>query len=118
MLQSEKASELYLNYAREAVMNRGLNIARTEVILLLAKTLANDTSMSFDYTRFEEDWKKGAGCDAFIEDLKKTRSQGIERFPTLTMSAHGKKSTAVVGYKSYSVMLDTFEKLLAVMQPT
>jgi putative protein-disulfide isomerase len=116
LLQSERAGELYLNYAREAVMTRGLNISKSEVILLLAKTLAHDASEIFDYARFESDWKKGAGCESFVEDLKQTRLQGVERFPTLVMSSPGQESVYVVGYRPYSVMLETFEKLASVMQ--
>jgi predicted DsbA family dithiol-disulfide isomerase len=116
MLQSESAGELYLNYAREAVMTRGLNISKSEVLLLLAKTLASDAGDIFDYARFESDWKKGAGCESFVEDLKQTRLEGIQRFPTLVMSSPGKESVSVVGYRPYSVMIETFEKLASVMQ--
>jgi putative protein-disulfide isomerase len=116
MLQSERAGELYLNYAREAVMNKGLNISKSDVILLLAKTLADDAAGIFDYARFESDWKKGAGCKSFVEDLKQTRLEGIQRFPTLVLSSSDKESVSVIGYRPYSVMRETFEKLTTVLQ--
>jgi putative protein-disulfide isomerase len=116
MLQSQKAGELFLNYAREALMNKGLNISKSEVILLLAKAIANDAGEIFDYARFENDWKKGAGCESFVEDLKETRLQGIERFPTLVLSSQGKESVSVIGYRPYSVMLETFEKLTSIIE--
>jgi predicted DsbA family dithiol-disulfide isomerase len=115
MLQSEEAGELYLNYAREAVMTRGLNIARTEVILLLAKTIANDAPEIFDYAQFEKNWNKGSGCESFVEDLKETRLHSIQRFPTLILSSQGKQSISVTGYRPYSVMLETFVKLAPAM---
>lgn len=111
MLQSDHAAELYLNYTREAVMNKGLNIAKPEVLLLLAKTLAAN-EISFDYHRFEDDWVKGAGCYAFVEDLKQTRQLGINRFPTLTINTSSENLT-VVGYKPYSTIHDMITKLLS-----
>jgi predicted DsbA family dithiol-disulfide isomerase len=115
MLQSDYAAELYLNYVREAVMNKGLNIAKPEVLLLLAKTLAANEG-NFDYNRFEDDWGKGEGCYSFVEDLKQTRLLGINRFPTLTISTSASQTLIIVGYKSYSSIHDIITKLLSEKQ--
>ena len=84
-LQSEEASEKYLRLAREAVMVRGENIAKTEVLQSIASQLAKKHPHLFDLNKFLADLKSDDGIEAFRKDIQQVQLSGISRYPTLLL---------------------------------
>ncbi|HEY8400632.1 MAG TPA: DsbA family protein [Cytophagaceae bacterium] len=116
-LQSPVAAEQLLRKLREAIMLKGLNISREDVLLQSAEELSVQTQ-SFDFTKFKEDYYQGAGLEAFKNDLQYIRYQKISRFPTLTFERDGKEGIIIVGYRPYKVLLDAFRAIASDIEPT
>jgi len=106
-LQSPAFGEQYLHLARQAVMQQGRNIARTEALTDLAATLAT-TNPDFDTQLFSEDLLT-RGLEAFKKDWQQTKYLGITRFPTLVFKVPGHSPIMLTGYQPY-------ENLLNIMQ--
>lgn len=111
-LQSALAERSYLMRAREAVMTRGLNIGKTEVLMKIAEEIAVEIPKSFSAEQFKEDWRNKAGCIPFEKDLNDVLFQKINRFPTLVISAPSSLAKkTMVGYQTYDTLkkeLDSF----------
>lgn len=104
-LQSAAIEGQYLYKVREAVMVRKMNIARDEVLLILAHELAA-TNTNFDVVKFENDLKQGQGKSAFRSDLQKAAFHKIGRYPTLTMTPTNGEAIIMVGYRPHSALLE------------
>ena len=117
-LQSPEAEEWYLRRLREAIMLRGKNIAKKEVLLEVAETLAAEKPHLFDSSRFKTDLQSGAGNDAFRQDLQDARYQRIGRYPTLTIQKPGQKGVIITGYRPYDVLLEAVKQVSPELQPT
>jgi predicted DsbA family dithiol-disulfide isomerase len=104
-LQSRFAEEKYLFKVRQAVMTRGMNIARASVLIALAEEL-KDEDPAFDIDKFRTDLRSGAGVAAFRKDLEQTALHKIGRFPTLTCTEK-KSGTGImmVGYRAFEPLI-------------
>jgi len=103
-LQSPEAEKLFLNTVRKAVMVHGFNIARYEVLLQVAKGVA-DIYKSFSVVQFENDYRNGRGEDAFRKDLQEVKYRSIHRFPTLIIKKNTAGSLLVAGFRPTAVLL-------------
>jgi putative protein-disulfide isomerase len=110
-LQSKAAEELYLQHIRQAVMTRVQNIARTEVLLDLAKQVDQQFPEVLDLSRFETDLNSEASREAFRKDLEKVRYHQIGRFPTITLTRPGRQGILITGYRPYEVLTQALKKL-------
>jgi predicted DsbA family dithiol-disulfide isomerase len=110
-LQSHVAGELLLQRLREAVMTKGLNIAREDIIFSIARDLSQEDGQIFNYARFEECWRDGSGTHAFRNDLQKTRFLRIGRYPTLTFTNHNARGIMVTGYRPYDVLKEALGQM-------
>jgi predicted DsbA family dithiol-disulfide isomerase len=115
-LQSEKAGEMLLNTLREAVMTKGLNIAKESVLFSIADDAARVHGSLLDINKFKESWKSGAGVEAFRSDLQKTRFLKIGRYPTLTFMKQGAKGIMITGYRPYEILLDALSQILDISE--
>ncbi|MGE3474146.1 MAG: DsbA family protein [Vicinamibacterales bacterium] len=107
-LQGGEAGERYLALAREAVMRRRMNVARSAVLVSLAEELAGLMPRRFDADRFVEDLTGIEAREALRADLQRTRLAGIGRFPT--MVAHGRHGSRVaVGYRPFDALVRFIE---------
>jgi putative protein-disulfide isomerase len=104
-LQSAKAGKLYLHYVRKAVMVHGLNIAKQDELLEVAKKTAV-LFPGFSLRRFEEDMKSGEGIEAFRKDLQEVKYRNINRFPTLLIQRDGAPGLLVTGYRPAEVLIN------------
>jgi predicted DsbA family dithiol-disulfide isomerase len=109
-VQSEASQELLLNALREAVMTRGLNIAKESIIFKVAAELA-EKEADFDFDRFTSSWADGSGVDAFRNDLQKTRFLKIGRYPTLTFTNNNTTGIMITGYRPYEVLVDALSQI-------
>jgi predicted DsbA family dithiol-disulfide isomerase len=116
-LQSETAAELLLMKLREAVMTKGLNIAKTSVILSVAKELSVENRDRLDYKIFEESWNNDAAVDSFRNDLQQTRFLKIGRYPTLTFTRDNAKGIMITGYRPYDVLVDALSQVTNIHPP-
>lgn len=114
-LQSEKSGELLLNALREAVMTKGLNIAKESIIFDVARKLSENETL-FDLDQFTASWKNGSGIEAFRNDLQKTRFLKIGRYPTLTFTKNNTTGIMITGYRPYDVLLDALSQITDVSQ--
>jgi predicted DsbA family dithiol-disulfide isomerase len=110
-MQSETAGELLLMRLREAVMTKGLNIAKSSVILSVAQEVAREYEGLFDLNFFEECWKKDAGVESFRADLQQARFLKIGRYPTLTFTKDKAKGIMITGYRPYDILVDALRQI-------
>lgn len=103
-LQSAEAGRLYLYHVREAVMLQGLNIARQEILLQVARDIAG-VNKQFSLEQFEEDMKNDRGLEAFRQDLQEVKYRGINRFPTLLIKREAAYGLLVTGFRPAEVLL-------------
>lgn len=118
-LQGVRTGESYLRRVREAVMLRGLNVARAEVLLQLAEELAADPSEvdPLDPSRFHDDILGSCVAGALQDDLQEVAYRRIERFPTLTLSADRASRIVLAGYRPYAVIRRAMSRLFPDVQP-
>jgi putative protein-disulfide isomerase len=108
-LQSKEAADQYLFIMRKALMERGINISKTENLFMLAHEIQRP---EFDFDTFESDWNTGKGRAPFRLDLQKTKFYSIGRFPTLTFqNTHG-DGIMITGYRPYEALHEAFLYLL------
>ena len=103
-LQSAEAGKLYLHYVRKAVMVHGLNIAKQDELLEVAKKTAV-LLPGFSLSQFEEDMKTDQGMEAFRKDLQEVKYRNINRFPTLLIQQQGLPGVLVTGYRPAEVLI-------------
>lgn len=116
-LQSQLAGERLLRRLREAVMTKRRNVARPEVIQIVADELAGDEPERFDADRFRRDLDGRAAVDALREDIKELRYLGIGRFPALTLRRAGGPGIIVVGYRPYHALLAALARVAPELEP-
>ncbi len=103
--QSPGAADLLLSRLRLAVMAERQNIAREDVVLMLAEEVEAAHPADFDAARFAADFRGEEAKNAFREDLMETRFREIGRFPTLTFRARGEsRSIVLMGYRPFEVL--------------
>lgn len=106
MLQSSAAGEAYLQKAREAVMTKGINIAREAELLKIAEMIAAESPGLMDAQWFAADMKSGAAMEGFRKDLNDVRQRRIERYPALIIRRAGAAPLIVTGYRTCAFLLD------------
>lgn len=114
-LQSEHAGEKYLLLLRRALMEEGLNIAKSSVLLSIA---ARMDDAEFSYKKFEDDWKAGNGKAPFREDWQKAKILGVGRFPTIVFKGSDGKRVTMVGYRDYEILTDAFRMAMGELKMT
>ena len=81
-------------------MVKGLNIAKTDVLLEVA-TAFSHAHPSFDISSFRKDLLGDNGKNAFRKDLQECRYLGITRLPTIVFKGGSRRSVMLSGYQSY-----------------
>ncbi|HEY0653506.1 MAG TPA: DsbA family protein [Chryseosolibacter sp.] len=107
-LQSDELADQYLYAIRVSLMEEAADISRHDVLLSIARTIP-----SLDFARFENDWNRGLGKNAFRYDLQQARYHGISRFPTLTFTNGKNEGFMIVGYRPFEALQQAFENILA-----
>jgi putative protein-disulfide isomerase len=102
-LQSRQAGERYLHLLREAVMVRRINIARTETLLEIGRSLS-DQLPAFNPFTFQEDLLGSRGREAFRLDWQEMKYNGIVRIPTLIFRSASRATILLSGYQSYEAL--------------
>lgn len=105
-LQSRKAEETFLDAARQAVMIRGLNISRPQVLIDVAKEVEEANPDVFSADKFERQFHGPLPLAALKKDMDEAVANRIGRFPTLIIKSRGNRSVIVTGYRPYEVLLD------------
>jgi len=105
-LQSQEASIIYLRRLREAVMIRGENIFKQNILTAIASTLT-DNSYHFNLEKFKEDIDNGVALEAFREDINEIQNKNIKRFPTLIIKDSSNKGVVITGYRPYAALQDS-----------
>lgn len=103
-LQSAAAGKLYLHYVRKAVMVHGLNIAKQDELLEVAKKTAV-LLPGFSFNRFKKDLETDQGIEAFRKDLQEVKYRNINRFPTLIIQRPEAPGLLVTGYRPAEVLI-------------
>lgn len=116
-LQSPAAADLYLRGLREAVMMKGRNVAREDVLLDLAKGLAQERSDLFDGARFAEDLDGRQAKVGLQDDVKEARYRGIGRFPCLVIHREGSPPDFLVGWRPYEALRQAIEAVAPGLGP-
>jgi predicted DsbA family dithiol-disulfide isomerase len=114
-LQSLRAEEHFLRMLREAVMMRGENISKEEVLLNLAEKLAAVDS-DFKIEKFKEDIRSDVAMEALRKDLQEVQYHQINRFPSLVMRNKNNKGVLISGYRPYSILLDPIREMIEVKE--
>ncbi len=99
-MQSDEAGKRYLRLLREAVMIRGENIAKENVLTDIAEQLSNEEKYHFDSSVFRQQLKEENALEAFRHDLQEVQIQQVKRFPTFIIKK-GKQGIIVTGYRPY-----------------
>lgn len=107
-LQSEEAGKLYLHFVRKSVMLYGLNIARYEVLLQVARCIA-EIHTPFSLAQFEEDMTNDRGLEAFRKDLQEVKYKGINRFPALLIKRPALPVILITGFKPAEELLQILQ---------
>ena len=107
-LQSAAAEEKMLQQLRDAVMVKGLNIAREDVLAEVANQVA-DRNPAFDLDRFKKDYNSPQSRNALKHDLKVVKNSDIGRFPTLTLDKDGFETVKVTGYIPYETLAESLK---------
>lgn len=111
-LQSWEAGDKMLFYLSRGVMEKKLNIAKTETISAIAEELARAHPKIFNLDRFKLEYNGEESREAFREDLKKIRLNNIGRFPTLTIHPFGsEKGVMITGYRPYEALLAAVQQV-------
>jgi predicted DsbA family dithiol-disulfide isomerase len=112
-LQSSASEELFLHTLREAVMVKGLNISKKQILFNIAEELGTAYPKVFNANTFFSDWDTEEPNRAFRRDLQLSSYYKVGRYPTLTLKRRDqKKGVMVVGYRPYDVLNEAF-KLVA-----
>jgi|SRR5690606_15872864 len=110
-MQSLEAGERMLFALREAIMKKGLNIAKESVISEVAEELSMHMGGEFDLDRFRREYNQTESRDLLRRDLKEVKLHQVGRFPTLIVRKKGSKSVMLTGYRPYETLASAFEYL-------
>jgi putative protein-disulfide isomerase len=116
-LQSPQSGEKFLRMLREAVMLKGENIARIDVVRKLALHFADHIDPSFNILRFEDDLVNDNGLEAFRKDMQEVNYRDINRYPTLVLRAGSQPAILMTGYRPYSALWDAVKSLIPSIEP-
>jgi predicted DsbA family dithiol-disulfide isomerase len=117
-LQSKTGGQILLRLLREAVMLRGENISQQQVIMSLAKSLAESNPTLLNLLQFERDLTGDAGLEAFRKDYNEVQSRNITRFPTLILRSATKPAIIMTGYRPYAALLDAVIQIAPGITPS
>ena len=109
-LQGEQYGEKYLRLLREAVMLNAVNIAKDEILLRIAETLA-EQSKNFDPVLFKKHLYSTEALEAFKADMQIVHRYNITRFPTLIIRKQKAQSVIISGYRSYNALVEALKKV-------
>lgn len=112
-LQSHLAAEKYLSNLREAAMVQGLNISSTSVLFDVARQTSAANPGLLDMHRFGADFNGRESRLAFKDDIRKVRSNGIQRFPTFTFTLNG-KGLMITGFRPFETLVGALRQVLSV----
>ena len=107
-LQSPAAEEKMLQQLRDAVMIKGLNIARADVLAEVATQVA-DQQPGFDLGRFNKEYNSPKSRKALKHDLRAVKNREIARFPTITLDKEGYDTVKVTGYIPYETLAESLK---------
>lgn len=110
-LQSLHFEDIYLRKLREAVMMRGENISKREVILYLAEKLGRDDK-KFSFEKFQYDLQNDEVLEIFQKDLQEVKYHNINRFPSLVIKNSQSRAIIISGYRPYSILIDAIKQLI------
>jgi predicted DsbA family dithiol-disulfide isomerase len=109
-LQDAQAGIEYFSLLQDALMIRGINIAKQSALCAIATELCSRFP-SFSVERFKQDLVNGSGFRAFSEDLAEVRSMNITRFPTLLISGGNDRALILTGYRPYETIVQAIQQL-------
>lgn len=109
-MQSDAAGKRYLRLLREAVMIRGENIARENVLTEIAGRLSNEEIYHFDLSIFRQQMQEENALEAFRKDLQEVQFQQVKRFPTFIIKKD-KQGIILTGYRPYENLNDALMKV-------
>lgn len=115
-LQGAEAEDSYLRKAREAVMVFMLDISEREVLLNLARQVAEDEPGLLDYVKFRKDLAAKYTLDLLKKDLRKVKIQGISRYPSLLLKSDD-NTLVITGYRPYKALENAIRQLLPDAEP-
>ncbi|MDW6021543.1 DsbA family protein [Mesorhizobium sp. BAC0120] len=104
-LQLPAAADLYLRRVREAVMIQGRNVARHDVLIDIAQSLAQERPDLIDAELFERDFAGREARTALEEDVREARFRGVRRFPCLGLSRSGAEPVWLVGWRPWEALV-------------
>ena len=110
-IQSPQAGERMLFALREAVMKKGLNIAKESIISGVAEELSSLMPGEFDLDLFKREYNQGESRNLLREDLREVKIHQVGRFPTLIVRKKGQKTIMMTGYRPYESLASAFEYL-------
>lgn len=109
-LQAVPIGGHFLNLLREAVMVKGKNIAKGDILLEIASTL-EDEYPEFDFKQFRNDLFGERGKKAFEKDVKEWKYLNASRLPAILFKSQNKGSMLLCGYQSYESLVNVYCKL-------
>ncbi|UII31431.1 DsbA family protein [Fulvivirga ulvae] len=116
-LQGLTAGDRLLRKIREAVMLRMMDVSDKQVLLQVALELREEYPDALNYTQFERDISSKRSINLLKADLRKVRSCGISRYPSLVFRKKGKKKIIVTGYRPYHELVETIYKIQSDIMP-
>lgn len=117
-LQSATAAVKYLRLVREAVMLRGQNIAKQDVLIQFAQNLANNYPGLINVDQFADDLTNNNGLEAFRPDWQESQNRNITRTPTLIIRSQNKPAIMLTGYRPYPALLEAVKQIAPHIQPS
>jgi len=112
-LQSHEMEERYLYLLWEAVMVKGKNIAKKEVLLEIAAALETEFPGSFSAERFDIQLGCKATVDAFRSDLQEVSYRRVQRFPSLLLTSRNTgQALLLTGNRPFEEVVKGVEKVL------
>ena len=109
-MQSAEAGTRYLRLLREAVMIRGENIAKENVLTDIADGLSNEEKYHFNSSIFRQQLKEENALEAFRNDLQEVQFQQIKRFPTFIIK-NNQQGIILTGYRPYENFAEVLQKV-------
>lgn len=109
-LQSAALAERYLYLIQEAVMVKGLNIAKTPVLLEMAAVLSKSYP-AFNLFNFRNDLLGESAREAFRKDLQECKYLNVSRLPAIRFKVPGAHSMLLSGYQSYESLKAAWSKM-------
>lgn len=105
-LQSRRAEEVFLDAVREAVMLKGINISKPDMLIGIAKAVEAAGPEIFSASKFEKELHGPLPLAALKKDMNEAVANRIGRFPTLIIRSRGNRGVIVTGYRPYEELLD------------